>query len=191
MPRVRNLDEFLHVAYSAGVGDIDDEDDDSFEVVPDRLRWQVVTKASQASSDFLAQLIRESGREAGRTEGELTYEVVGYESEAARLLRGQLDPRNISVEGLAKLFHTAALEPDDFRDLLGQTVAAFASFPTGGPTVLGRTSHLAPDERNRLLGGEKRDPFLAKREADSFVEEVIESWTQLKSAPKKKGDRDH
>lgn len=190
MPRVRNLDEFLHVAYSAGVSDVDDEDNDAFEAVPDRLRWQVIKKASQASSDFLAQLIREAGTEAGWADDELTYEVVGYESEAAKLLRGKLDPRNISVEGLAKLFLTVALEPDDFRDLLGQTVAAFASFPIGGPNVLGRTSHLAPDERARLLGGEKRDPVRAKREADSFVEEVIESWAQLKSS-QKKNDRDY
>ncbi|HYO46664.1 MAG TPA: hypothetical protein VEY33_08255 [Gemmatimonadota bacterium] len=190
MARVSNLDEFLHVAYSAGVPDPEDHLDVSeAQEVPVDLRRRVIERAAQASSEFLAEMLDEAAREGGWAPDELSYEAIGHETEAALVLRGRGDPRDVSPIGMAQLFHTVGLEPDGWQQLLTQTVASFVTFPTSGTQVLGRTTGLSPEERARALRGpESRDPARARKVAENFVEEVNEAWATLTSGRKRKND---
>lgn len=184
MARVPNLDEFLHIAYSAGVPDPADSSEPAEAMdVPADLRRRVIERAASASSDFLAEKIIEAGRASGWTPDEVAYEAIDHEREALRVLTGSGDPRDVSALGMARLFDTVGLEPNEWEPLLTQTTAAFVRFPSSGPKVLGRTTGLTPEERARALGGEIRDPVRAQRVARNFVEEVTEAWTTLRSGP--------
>jgi hypothetical protein len=182
MARVSNLDEFLHIAFSAGVPDEVDRGEPTEAMdVPANLRRRVIERASTASSDFLAEKIIEAGRSSGWSRDELAYEAIDHEREALRMLTASGDPRDVSALGLARLFNTVGLEPEEWESLLTQTTARFVRFPSSGSKVLGRTTGLSPDERARALGGEVRDPVRARRIARNFVEEVTEVWMTLRS----------
>ncbi len=184
MARVSNLDEFLHIAFSAGVPDAADRSEPAEVMdVPVDLRRRVIERAATASSDLLAEKILEAGRASGWTLDELAYEAIDYESEARLVLTGSGDPRDVSALGMARLFNTVDLEPDEWEPLLNQTTATFVRFPSSGPKVLGRTTGLTPEERARALGREIRDPARAQRVARNFVEEVTDAWTMLRSGP--------
>lgn len=182
MARVSNLDEFLHIAFSAGIPDTVDQGELTEAMdVPADLRRRVIERSTRASSDFLAEKIIEAGRASGWTPDDLAYEAIDYEREALLVLTGSGDPREVSALGMARLFNTVGLEPDDWEPLLTQATATFVTFPSSGPKVLGRTTGLTPEERANALGGEVRDPARAQREARNFVEEVTEAWTTLQS----------
>lgn len=182
MARVSNLDEFLHIAFSAGVPDeVDGGEPTEAMEVPADLRRRVIERASTASSDLLAEKIIEAGRTSGWAPDELVYEAIDHEREALRMLTASGDPRDVSALGLARLFNTVGLEPDEWEPMLTQTTAGFVRFPSSGPKVLGRTTGLTPEERARALGGEIRDPVRAQRVARNFVEEVTEAWMTLRS----------
>lgn len=184
MARVSNLDEFLHIAFSAGVPDAADRSEPAEAMdVPVDLRRRVIERAATASSDLLAEKILEAGRASGWTLDELAYEAIDYESEARLVLTGSGDPRDVSALGMARLFNTVDLEPNEWEPLLNQTTATFVRLPSSGPKVLGRTTGLTPEERARALGGEIRDPARAQRVARNFVEEVTDAWTMLRSGP--------
>lgn len=181
MARVSNLDEFLHIAFSAGVPDeVDRGEPTEAKDVPADLRRRVIERASTASSDLLAARIIEAGRARGWDPDELAYEAVDHESEALRMLTAYGDPREVSALGVAQLLNTVDLEPEEWEPLLTQTTAGFVRFPSSGPRVLGRTTGLTPEERARALGGEVRDPIRAQRVARNFVEEVTEAWMALR-----------
>jgi hypothetical protein len=184
MARVSNLDEFLHIAYSAGVPDPADQIEPAEAVdVPLDLRRRVIERAATASSAFLAEKIIEAGRAEGWTPDELAYEAIDHEDEALFLLTGSGDPRDVSALGLARLLYTVGLEPQELERLLIQTTATFVRFPSSGPRVLGRTTGLTPEQRARALGEEIRDPARAQKVARNFVEEVTEAWTILSNGP--------
>ena len=182
MARVSNLDEFLHIAFSAGVPDTVDRAEPTEAMdVPPALRHRVLERSTRASSDFLAEKIIEAGRASGWTSDELAYEAIDHEREARLVLTGSGDPRDVSALGMAQIFVSAGLKPDEWEPLLTQATASFVTFPSAGPKVLGRTTGLTPEERARVLGGEVRDPARAQRVARNFVEEVTEAWAMLQS----------
>lgn len=184
MARISNLDEFLHIAYSAGVPDPAEYavPAEAIDVPPD-LRRRVIERAARASSDFLAGKIIEAGGTSDWSPDELAHEAIDHEREALLMLTESGDPRAVSALGMARLFVTVGLEPNEWEPLLIQTTATFVTFPSSGPKVLGRTTGLTPEQRARALGGEIRDPARAQRVARNFVEEVIEEWTTLRSGP--------
>ena len=184
MARVSNLDEFLHIAFSAGVPEkVDGGEPTEAMDVPADLRQRVIDRASSASSDFLAEKILEAARSSGWDPDDLAYEAIDHEREALRMLTASGDPRDVSALGLARLFSTVGLDPEEWEPLLTQTTASFVRFPSSGPKVLGRTTGLTPEERARALGGEVRDPVRARKVARNFVEEVTEAWMTLRSGP--------
>lgn len=184
MTRVSNLDEFLHIAFSAGVPDSANRSDAVEAMdVPADLRLRVIDRAASASSEFLAEKIIEAGRAGGWTLDELAYEASDHEVEARLVLTGSGDPRDVSALGMARLFNTVGLEPAEWEPLLIQTTATFVRFSSSGPKVLGRTTGLTREERAAALGGNIRDPARAQRAARTFAEEVIEAWTMLRNGP--------
>lgn len=184
MARVSNLDEFLHIAFSAGVPDEVDRGEPTEAMdVPSELRQRVIERASTGSSDLLAARIIEAGRARGWEPDDLAYEAIDYETEALRMLTTYGDPREVSALGVARLLNTVDLEPEEWEPLLTQTTAGFVRFPSSGPRVLGRTTGLTAEERARALGGDVRDPVRAQRVARNFVEEVTEAWMALRGGP--------
>lgn len=184
MAKVSNLDEFLHIAFSEGVPDEVDRGESTEAMdVPADLRRRVIERCSTAGSDFLAEKIIDAGRSSGWAPNELAYEAIDHEREALRMLTASGDPRDVSALGMARLFYTVGLEPEEWEPLLTQTTAGFVRFPSSGPKVLGRTTGLTPEERARALGGEIRDPVRAKRVGRNFVEEVAEAWMTLRRGP--------
>lgn len=184
MPSPGNFDEFLFQAYAAGVQEPSYGADSAPPLaVPKELTARVMRATKSASLALLADRVLSYGKSFGWDADELKYEAVGYETQAEKFLAGKGDPRTLTAEGVARLFHLVGLPLADWRTLLTQAVAGYVTFPASGGQALGRTSGLSDEERATALSGEEaKDPLRASRVANDFVEEVIEAWTNLKKS---------
>jgi hypothetical protein len=181
----KRFDDFLRGAYSVGVPEPTYEADAAApEEVGSELRQRIIDSATRASGELLARRLLGAAGESGWTRKDLVHETLGHESEAEALLDGRGDPRAVTVAGLGRLLWRVGLDPAGWRELLTQTVAGFIVFRrTTEGQVFGRTTNLAGERRGEALsaGELMRDAARARREAESFVEEVEDEWTSLAS----------
>lgn len=184
-----SLDEFLSMAFVAGVAEPEYEFDAAKpEPVPSEVMESILKATREESSRLLARCMQRAAQRMGWSSDDLAYEAVGEEREAGHFLAKGGDPRRLLPVSWARLLWRARLTPSLWKGLLRQAVASYVviHLPAEGDVVWGRTTGLSGDERadelSRLPGTEPiRDPKRAKSVASEFVEEVFEEWTNLRT----------
>jgi len=187
MPNSDNrLDALLEQAFTLVTPRWDDDADRATpRQVPSELRARILERVAQVCSQLLARQLRDAGERIGWSVDDLAEEASDQADLARQFLRMGGDPSGLVPRAFARLFWRAELSPDDWHELLLQTIAAYAVFqPPMHGEIWGRTHGLVGPLRADALSGAtggERDPERAEKVARGFVEEVVEEWKILKS----------